>query len=45
MSGYDIEVETLAGLPASPAGGSLFTVPLSELGPYSIPSAFDAFKY
>ena len=51
MTGYDIEVESLKTLPATadpgPAGDgqNLFVSPLSELDRYSIPNAFDAFKF
>ena len=51
MTGYDIEVESLDTLPANPdpdpAGDRqpLFVSPLSELDRYSIPNAFDAFKF
>ena len=42
MTGFDLEVETLD--PVRDTDG-LFVVHLSELEKYSIPSAFDAFKY
>ncbi|MBP5272653.1 MAG: A/G-specific adenine glycosylase [Clostridia bacterium] len=42
MNGFDLEVETLD--PVRDTDG-LFVVHLSELEKYSIPSAFDAFKY
>ena len=51
MTGYDIEVASLDALPATPdpdpAGDrqTLFVSPLSELDRYSIPNAFDAFKF
>ena len=51
MTGYDIEVASLDTLPANPdpdpAGDRqpLFASPLSELDRYSIPNAFDAFKF
>ena len=40
MTGYDIEVESLEYLPSP-----LFTTHLSEVDRYSIPNAFDAFKF
>ena len=51
MTGYDIEVESLAQLPSEAAGSSdadradLFACHLSEVDRYSIPNAFDAFKF
>ena len=51
MTGYDIQVASLDALPATPdpdpAGDrqTLFVSPLSELDRYSIPNAFDAFKF
>ena len=51
MTGYDIEVASFDGLPSNvepdPANDdrTLFVSPLAELDRYSIPNAFDAFKF
>ena len=51
MTGYDIEVASFDALPSNavpdpdPACKTLFVSPLSELDRYSIPNAFDAFKF
>ncbi|MBR0363843.1 MAG: A/G-specific adenine glycosylase [Clostridia bacterium] len=51
MTGYDIEVASFDALSSNtepdPAGDgrALFASPLSELDRYSIPNAFDAFKF
>ena len=51
MTGYDIEVESLEHLPSEAAGVSdperpaLFVCQLPDVDRYSIPNAFDAFKF
>lgn len=54
MTGYDIEVERLEAMrsgsspdfePTAPDAGTDLVTPLSELDRYSIPNAFDAYKF
>lgn len=48
MTGYDLEVESLKPVRAGcvfPAGHELLVTSLSDLDRYSIPNAFDAYKY